>query len=143
MAPKLGLEEDQLRGIIAHSERPFVLVNFFATWCKPCKTEFPDLVALHRAEGSEIDVVLVSIDEPHDAEKKLPEFLGEFGVDFQTYARTTGEAALIKAFYPAWDSRIPLTLLYNRDGKLLEAFRGLTARSEIEMVVNKYKTLGS
>jgi thiol-disulfide isomerase/thioredoxin len=142
-APQVGVEAVELRDLISQSERPYVLLNFFATWCRPCRTELPDLVALQNDPESEIKVLLVSIDNAGVAKDKLKGFLGEMGVNFKTYARPGGEASLIKQFYPIWDNSIPLSLIYNKQGQLLEAIRGLTDRTEIELIVNKHKQLGS
>src|SRR5687768_2716153 len=95
-APQVGVEAVELRDLISQSKRPYVLLNFFATWCKPCRTELPDLVALENDPESEISVLLVSIDNAGDAKGKLRNFLGEMGVNFKTYARPMGEATLIK-----------------------------------------------
>jgi thiol-disulfide isomerase/thioredoxin len=138
----LGVEEVELRELIAKSDRPYVLINFFATWCKPCRNELPDLIELQNDTASEVKVLLVSIDKPEDSHSKLRNFLSDFGVNFQTYTRPNGEN-LILQFYPMWDNSIPLSLLYNKQGKMLEVFRGLTDRSEIELMVNKHKHLGS
>jgi thiol-disulfide isomerase/thioredoxin len=141
--PKIGVSEEELLTQIHKSDRPYVLVNFFATWCGPCKREIPDLVALENDAESEVKVLLVSIDTEEDAKAKLRDFLTSFGVNFTTYARTEGEAAFIKKFYPQWDGRIPLTLIYDQKGSQLEAIRGLTERDEIELIINKHKMLGS
>jgi thiol-disulfide isomerase/thioredoxin len=141
--PQIGVEAVELRDLITQSDRPYVLLNFFATWCRPCRTELPDLVELQNDPESEIKVLLVSIDNAGDAKGKLRDFLGEMGVNFKTYARPMGEASLIKQFYPIWNNSIPLSLIYNRQGQLLEAITGLTDRAEIELIVNKHKQLGS
>jgi thiol-disulfide isomerase/thioredoxin len=142
-APQIGIEAVELKDLISNSDRPYVVLNFFATWCKPCRAELPDLVALQNDEKSEIKVLLVSIDNAQDAKGKLKGFLGELGVNFQTYSRPVAEGSLIKQFYPVWDGYIPLSLVYNKQGQLLEAITGLTDRSEIELIVNKHKQLGS
>lgn len=142
-APKIGIEVTELRDLIQQSDRPYVLLNFFATWCKPCRTELPDFVALQNDAASQIKVLLVSIDNAQDAKTKLKDFLGELGVNFQTYSRPVAEAGLIKQFYPSWDGYIPLSLVYDKQGQLLEAITGLTDRSEIELIVNRHKQLGS
>jgi len=141
-APEFGIEKADLLEIIHESERPFVLVNFFATWCRPCREEMPDLVALHHDTTKQVEVVLISVDKEADARAKLHNFLNDLGVDFQTYARTEREAAFIKDFYLYWDGRIPLSLLYNNDGEQLEVFKGMTDRKEIQMVVNRHHKLG-
>ncbi|MEL6594119.1 MAG: TlpA disulfide reductase family protein, partial [Bacteroidota bacterium] len=55
-------------------EKPYVVVNFFATWCKPCIQEMPELIALHNNPQSEASVLLVSIDEKSVYEDGLAAF---------------------------------------------------------------------
>lgn len=98
---------------------------------------------MQNEEASGVKVLLVSIDNAQDAKGKLKDFLGELGVNFQTYSRPVASEGLIKQFYPAWDGYIPLSLVYNKQGQLLEAITGLTDRSEIELIVNRHKQLGS
>ena len=140
--PDFDIDKEKLLGLISNSERPFVLVNFFATWCRPCKEELPDLVSLHNDKAKEVDVVLISVDKPDDAKSKLHNFLNDQNVNFQTYARTRNESAFIKDFYPKFDGNIPVTLLYDNKGKQLEVFKGMTDRQEIELVINRYKITG-
>ena len=140
--PTFGIEKEDLLEIIHTSERPFVLVNFFATWCRPCREEMPDLVQLQHDEKAQIKVVLISVDKPNDAKAKLHNFLNDYNVDFPTYARTKDEAAFIKDFYLYWDGRIPLSLLYNNKGEQLDVFKGMTDSQEIKMVVNRHAKLG-
>ena len=139
--PEANIDKEQLLELIYHSDRPYVLVNFFATWCRPCKEELPDLIELKKDASSDVEVILVSVDKPNDAKTKLHNFLNDLGVDFQTYAKSENEAAFIKSFYGYYDGRIPLTLLYDNQGNQLEVFKGMTDRQEIELVVNKHRLM--
>lgn len=137
------ISEARLNEIMGQSERPFVLVNFFATWCKPCKEEIPDLVALQQDPESKVEVILVSIDDPGDVDSKLGSFLGNLGVTFKAYSHSEGENWFVKQFYPDWGQSIPLTLIYEKGGDRIAAIEGLTDRSEIELLINKHLKLGS
>ena len=121
--PVHDISREALLELIYEAERPYVLVNFFATWCRPCEEELPDMVSLQKDSTSNVEVVLISVDKPQDAKSKLKNFLNNLGVDFQTYAHSTNEAAFIKDFYLYYDGRIPLTLLYDNAGKQLEVFQ--------------------
>ncbi|MFM2377179.1 MAG: hypothetical protein RLZZ165_2276 [Bacteroidota bacterium] len=141
--PIIGVEGAELRDLISKSEKPYVLLNFFATWCRPCRRELPDLVALQKDPASKVKVLLVSIDKEDDLKSKLPAFLADHGVDFQTYARPFGEESLIGEFYASWNHTIPFSLIFTKGGEVIEVVNGLTDRSEIELIVNKHEQLGS
>jgi thiol-disulfide isomerase/thioredoxin len=129
--------------MIKGSDKPYTLINFFATWCKPCIQELPDLIALHNDPQSKIQVVLISIDKPEDATGKLHDFLADNQVDFQTYAVTEQPGVFVAQFYTIWNERIPLSLLYSKSGSMVEALTGVTDRAEIELIVNMHEKLGS
>jgi thiol-disulfide isomerase/thioredoxin len=129
--------------MIKEADQPYTLINFFATWCKPCIQELPDLVALHNDPQSKIQVILISIDSPDVAEGKLHSFVADNGIDFQTYAVTEKVGAFVAQFYTIWNERIPLSLLYSKSGRMVEALEGVTDRAEIELIVNMHEKLGS
>src|ERR687884_723345 len=59
----------------ATETRP-LLINFWATWCDPCREEFPDLVKIDtefRSKG--LDFIAISLDDPPDVKTKVPAFL--------------------------------------------------------------------
>lgn len=95
-------------------KRPVVL-NFFATWCGPCKMELPHLVELQKKHGPDgVQVVLVT-DEPADLLMKFPELTKEP----LTYI-PNGED--IKTSYGV--SAIPHTFVFDREGRMVKQFLG-------------------
>jgi thiol-disulfide isomerase/thioredoxin len=114
----------QLRQVIAAARGRVVLVNVWATWCDPCREEFPDLVRLKREqEGSPFELILVSADFASQL-PQVRQFLAEQRVDFVTYRRVGDDMEFINGLEPRWSGSIPATLLYGRDGALAEFWEG-------------------
>ncbi len=111
---------------------PVVLVNFWATWCAPCREEFPTLLKLREKFSSRgLKVVFVSIDEPND----LPEveaFLNENGIKFQSFFKGKNSLTMIKEMFPQWEGAVPTTLLIGPDLKILDAWEGDKDASDLE-----------
>ena len=109
---------EEILGALEGSKSKAVLVNVWATWCAPCRAEFPDLVRLHRdyrAKG--LDLVLVSTDfDDQLAEAKA--FLAENGVDFPTYLKVGDDMKFINTLNPRWTGALPATFIYDAKGRL-------------------------
>lgn len=134
------VDEAHIRSHIQSSSRPYSLVNFYATWCKPCKVELPELVELQNEEGSKVNVMLVSLDEQEVVDEKLASFLHDVKVDFPSFIGEGDGEALVRAFYPEWDGYIPLSLIFDKEGTLIESV-GMTDKQEIEMIINRNELL--
>src|ERR1700674_3719348 len=77
---------DDLKAVMDASKGKVVLINFWATWCKPCVKEFPDLVKLYNTyKDKGFSMVLISADVPEEIKSKVIPFLNTQGVDFLTY----------------------------------------------------------
>jgi len=88
-----------------------VIVNFWATWCAPCRAEMPALDAYyrkHRAEG--LDVIAVSMDDP-GSEEKVRNVMRAFA-----FPAALGPQSDFKGYQRIW--RLPLTFVIARDGTL-------------------------
>src|SRR3712207_6501744 len=81
-----------------------LLVNFWATWCEPCRAEFPDLVKIdnaYRARG--LEFITVSIDEVSEINTTVPSFLKEMRATMPAYLLNTLEQdAAIQFVDPQW-----------------------------------------
>ena len=109
-----------------------MLVNMWATWCVPCREEFPDLLRLRRDyAGRGLRVVLVSGDF-HSEAAAARRFLQEQGVDFPTYIKAGKDMEFINAFEPRWSGVLPATFIYDTDGALRHAWEQKTSYAPLE-----------
>ena len=101
-----------------------VLVNVWATWCTPCREEFPDLLHVARDLAPKgLRLILVSVDFPEDA-GETAKFLTSQGVDFPTFRRIGKDEAFIDGLERQWSGSIPATFLYDAQGKLVRFWEG-------------------
>jgi thiol-disulfide isomerase/thioredoxin len=126
-----------LAAAIASQRGKIVLVNFWATWCVPCREEFPDLVRLekaYRARG--VSVIGVSIDLPKDM-PKIEKFLSANAPDFPNYIKRVGgdDQDFIESVDPKWGGELPFTAVYGRDGKKVEVLSGKQSYASFEKAV--------
>src|ERR1041385_2242974 len=89
-----------------------LLINFWATWCDPCREEFPDLVKLDAAYKGKIDFVTVSLDDLEDIKTTVPKFLSKMRATMPTYLlSTTDEDAAIAVISKDFQGNLPFTIL--------------------------------
>jgi peroxiredoxin len=108
-----------------------VLLNFWATWCQPCKIEMPWFTELQKQYGSEgLQVIGIAMDDasPEDIAK----FAKDLGVD---YPILIGKEALSEAYGGV--PFLPTTFYIGRDGKVVDKVFGLKGKAEIEGSIKK------
>ena len=90
-----------------------VLLNVWATWCGPCRTEMPSIEALHQSMGPKgLKVVAVSIDDPGKA-PEIRKFLQDFKLSFEVLHDST---QAIQAAYQT--TGVPETFIIAADGTI-------------------------
>ena len=95
-----------------------VLVNFWATWCDPCREEFPDLVKIAADYKGRIDVVTVSLDDPAEIDTSVRRFLADMGAEMPAYLLSTkDEDAVITSVSKEWGGALPFTIIFDKSGK--------------------------
>ena len=108
-----------------------VLLNFWATWCGPCRIEMPWFVELQQKYGSQgLQVVGVAMD---DASKEdIAKFAKDMGVN---YPVLIGKEAVGDSYggIPA----LPETFFIGRDGKVVDKILGLRGKTEIEDAIKR------
>jgi thiol-disulfide isomerase/thioredoxin len=103
-----------------------VLVNFWATWCPPCRAEIPDLIRLQEKYRDKLIVVGISEDEIPPDEVKA--FVAEQKMNYPV-AMTT--PTLAKTFRGV--SALPTTFVIDRDGKLVQRHVGMLNAQQTEL----------
>jgi thiol-disulfide isomerase/thioredoxin len=114
-----------------------VLINIWATWCGPCREEFPGLVRVaHRYQGQGLKVMLVSADDDADM-GAIKKFLSEQGVDFPSYIKAEKDQEFIDSLDKRWSGALPATFIYDGSGILRDFWEGKASFNEFEQKVTK------
>lgn len=113
--------------------KPIVL-NFWASWCPPCKLEMPHFNKVYQELGDEVVFMMVDlVDGQQETKEKGLAFIEEEGFEFPVYFDSSQEAA-----YTYGISSIPLTLLINAEGNVVTGYTGAidkeTLMEGIEMI---------
>ena len=108
-----------------------VIVNFWATWCEPCKIEMPWLIQLQKKYGPQgLQIVGVAMDDTD--EKTISEFSHKMGVNYPVLQGTEKVADL----YGGVDG-LPISFFLDRSGKVVDHILGLVSESQIEGSIQK------
>ena len=111
-----------------------LVLDFWATYCPPCRDEVPHLIALQRRYKDQgLEVVGLNVGGPEDM-PKVPDFIEEFGIQ---YALGYPDTQMSELFF-AGNSAIPQTYIYDRKGRLAKRFVGFdneTMPAELERVI--------
>lgn len=115
-----------------HRGKP-LLVNFWATWCEPCRDEFPMLNELARTYGPKgLHVMGVSLDEDVDI-NLVRRFLARMSPVFSNYRKNPGkDQDFINGVDVKWSGALPATFFYDRDGRMTASLVGEHQRPEFE-----------
>ncbi len=131
-APDFTLETLDGKSVSLSSLRgKAVVVNFWATWCGPCKIETPWLVELQNQYGAQgLQIVGVAMDD--SGKDEIARFAKDMGMN---YPVVLGKEAVGDAYggVPA----LPESFFIGRDGKIVDKIMGLEGRSEIEDAIKK------
>jgi thiol-disulfide isomerase/thioredoxin len=93
------------------------LINFWATWCDPCREEYPDLVKIDQEYRGKIDFLTVSLDDAGDKDTAVPKFLALMKANMPTYLLVTNDdEAAMAVVSKDWTGALPLTVLYDAQG---------------------------
>jgi thiol-disulfide isomerase/thioredoxin len=103
-----------------------ILLNFWATWCGPCRVEIPYLIELQRQYADDLVVLGVSVDDPAE---KLKPYATEMKINYPLLVGN-GRQDFQDAFGPFWG--IPVTVFVARDGTIHKKHSGIASKEQFE-----------
>jgi peroxiredoxin len=110
-----------------------VMINFWATWCVPCKVEMPWLIALQKQYASQgLQIIGVSEDDPPNAGDKVKKYVAKVGVEYPIVLDESGHTA---DHYSV--QNFPSSYYVSSDGKIQAQTVGLVSRDEVETDIKK------
>jgi thiol-disulfide isomerase/thioredoxin len=138
LAPLTPVDTDGYAKLIAAHRGKVLLVDFWATWCEPCREELPKLVALSRQlDPRKFTLVTISADEP-EQESTVTAFLDREHAPAARYIkRTEDDQTFIDSVDKNWSGALPALFLYDTGGKLTASFIGDADPAEVESAVRK------
>ena len=129
----IGEKEIESRDI----DQSLILLNFFATWCPPCRGELPDFSQLQRKYAKDLFIIGILVNDEQNS-TQLRSFMERYGANyFISYSKTNDElsAQVIRDLNLSENFPIPLSVLYN-NGKFYRYYEGAIP---VEMMENELR----
>jgi thiol-disulfide isomerase/thioredoxin len=114
---------------LASFKGKIIVLNFWATWCGPCRAEIPSLVDLQKQYSKDLVVLGVSVDDPID---KLKPYASEMKMNYPVLVGN-GREDVQDAYGPLWG--IPVSVFIDRDGKVAKKHSGIASREQFEQEI--------
>jgi thiol-disulfide isomerase/thioredoxin len=137
--PIRAVNDEEMRGLLTRDGKRPLLVNYWATWCDPCRDEFPDLVKIdkdYRDKG--LDFIAVSLDDLVDIKTLVPRFLRTMNAKMPVYLLNVADPEPIINFVDKdWGGSLPATFLYDNQGKVVYKHFGRINSGELRAAIEK------
>src|SRR6266436_7613286 len=128
-----------LQALLKRDDAKPLLVNFWATWCDPCRDEFPDLVKIDQQYGpGRLDFAAISLDDLKDIKTEVPKFLQQMNAKMPAYLLNVPDPEpAIAVVDPKWQGDLPATFLYNGKGEVVYKHFGRLNANELRAAIEK------
>lgn len=121
-----------------------VVVTFWATWCEPCRDEYPMLNELAKQYAPQgLHVVGINLDDDGDI-ILMRRFLARYKPIFPNYRKKKGdEQTFNQSVLPGWNGALPATVFYTKDGRQAGHFVGEGTRATYEAAIRALLSSGN
>src|SRR5689334_5660451 len=138
-APVVAIDMNGLKDLVTKQRQGPLLVNFWATFCDPCRDEFPDLVKIDKDyRPQSLEFVTVSLDDVTDIKTEVPKFLEAMKATMPAYLLDVNDPEpAIKLMDPRWSGALPATFLYNEKGEEVFKHYGRVNTAELRSAIEK------
>lgn len=121
------LNTERFKSVLQEHSGKVILVNFFGSWCPPCKAETPDFVQVYEKYKDKNKFVIIGIAVDQNQANVL-QFVKDFGITYPVYQADT---SLLEYFQI---NPIPTSFLFDKDGSLLDSMIGYMSRNIVEQI---------
>ena len=132
---------DKFESLVKKKDNKLYVINFWATWCRPCVMELPEFMEVNRMyhDNPKFKMILVSMDIAVEADSNVHQFLVKNKIDADVYLLDDNKHMnqWIPAIDKSWGGSIPATVFY-RNGVKLEFKESKMQKSELIKIISKY-----
>ncbi len=134
-----AIDTDALKALLTQPHERPLLVNFWATFCDPCRDEFPDLVKIDQEyRPRSLDFVTVSLDDMTEIKTGVPKFLTAMNATMPAYLLNVSDPEpAINLVDKRWQGDLPATFLYNEKGEVVYKHIGRVDTAELRQAIEK------
>src|ERR1700752_665607 len=133
------IDTEALKGLLTKQRERPLLVNFWATFCDPCRDEFPDLVKIDKDyRPRSLEFVTISLDDFTDIKTSVPQFLDSMKATMPAYLLNVSDPEpAINLVDTRWQGDLPATFLYNEKGEVVYKHIGRVNTAELRAAIEK------